>query len=492
MKRTTRYLVLILTMCLAYNCQTGDRNGSYSEGDWITFDLDRIKQRGKLIALTETSSTTYFLYKGNPMGFEYELLRQFAKHLGVELEIKVIKDWDKIFVDLMEGRADIIASNLTVTNERKKIVNFTEHHMLTRQVLVQRKPVNWSRMKRQDWEAALVRNPLDIAGQHIHVKRNTSFYSRLQSLSEEIGGKINIEEVQGDVTSEMLIRQVANGEITMTVSDENVAMINSTYFPNLDVATPISFPQKIAWAVRKESPMLLQELNRWLHQEKRTPHYYALYKKYFLNPKQSEERMSSEYSSLSGGKISAYDEYLKTYSKKIDWDWRLLAAQVYQESHFNPDAQSWAGAYGLMQLMPATAKRLGFDTITSPSQSIDAAVRFIERLDSYWAKTVDDKSERIKFILASYNVGLGHVIDARNLARKYRKDPEKWEENVDYFLRMKSTPKYYHDPVVKHGYCRGEEPYQYVRQILKRYQHYRNIISDEPVPSKSSTLMTAK
>ena len=150
MKRTTRYLVLILTMCLAYNCQTGDRNGSYSEGDWITFDLDRIKQRGKLIALTETSSTTYFLYKGNPMGFEYELLRQFAKHLGVELEIKVIKDWDKIFVDLMEGRADIIASNLTVTNERKKIVNFTEHHMLTRQVLVQRKPVNWSRMKRQD------------------------------------------------------------------------------------------------------------------------------------------------------------------------------------------------------------------------------------------------------------------------------------------------------------------------------------------------------
>ncbi|MCB0429888.1 MAG: transglycosylase SLT domain-containing protein [Flavobacteriales bacterium] len=227
--------------------------------------------------------------------------------------------------------------------------------------------------------------------------------------------------------------------------------------------------------------MLLQELNRWLHQTKRKPAYYTLYRKYFLSPKASSERMNSEYSSLSGGKISAFDDDIRKFSQRIDWDWRLLAAQIYQESHFNPEARSWAGAYGLTQLMPGTARQMGFDTITTASQSIEAGVKLIEKLDNYWQTYVEDKDERIKFILASYNVGLGHVVDARQLAIKNHYNPNVWFGQVDKFLILKSQPKYFKDPVVKYGYCRGDEPVKYVQDILNRYEHYcNNIGQTEP------------
>jgi membrane-bound lytic murein transglycosylase F len=151
----------------------------------------------------------------------------------------------------------------------------------------------------------------------------------------------------------------------------------------------------------------------------------------------------------------------------------LLASVMYQESNFDPKAESWVGAIGLMQVMPATGKQFGFDDLWEPQQNIRAGVRFLKFLDKQWAHTVTDSDERLKFMLASYNVGLSHVLDARNLAKKYGKNPVKWSGEVEYMLLQKSNPKYYRDPVAVAGYCRCDGPVNYVKEVFERFEEYK-------------------
>jgi membrane-bound lytic murein transglycosylase F len=444
-----------------------------------TYDLDGISHKGKLVALTDNSSTSFYIYKGDSLGYEYELLRSFARSQGLDLELKVTKDMNSVFLELNRGSVDVVAANLTVTKERVAMVDFTDPFMLIPQVLVQRKPDGWEKMTAAQLNEKLIRNTVDLSRKKIHVRKGSSFYSRLMSLSEEIGEKINIVEVPGDWNTEMLISKVANGEIDYTVADENVALNNQTYYSNLDVATPISFPQKISWAVRKESPLLLNALNKWIAEQKGTKSHAALYSKYFKDKKEKQGRGVGSYANYANGVISEYDDIIKVYSQKIGWDWQLLAALISQESNFSASARSWAGASGLMQLVPQTAKHYGLDTTeASAEQSIIAGTNYILDLERYWKKYISDKDERLKFVLASYNAGLGHVVDARNLAIKFEKNPDLWDENVGAMILQKSNPLIYNDPVVKCGYCRGQETYNYVKEILNRYSHYKKI----PVP----------
>jgi membrane-bound lytic murein transglycosylase F len=252
-----------------------------------------------------------------------------------------------------------------------------------------------------------------------------------------------------------------------------MANVNASYYPNLDVNTPISVMQQVAWATRKNSPQLQDAINNWLAEVKREATFMVIYNRYFKSPRTSLLRMQSDYSSIGGNKLSPFDSLLKKGAAELGWDWRLLAALVYQESHFLPKGESWAGARGLMQLMPGTAKRFGATNLDDPRQSIHAGVGYLKYLDSYWSKRVIDPNERLKFVLASYNAGLSHITDARRLAEKHGKDPYLWEGNVEYFLTLKSDPKFYRDPVVVAGYCKCEEPVNYVRDILDRYDEYK-------------------
>ncbi|MBE9467207.1 MAG: transporter substrate-binding domain-containing protein [Bacteroidetes bacterium] len=458
------FVLIFLTSC--ENVQTTKENDKVS-------DLQKIKNRGKLIALTDNNSTSYFIYRGKPMGYQYDLLKMFADYIGVDLQIITSNNMNDTFDKLKDEKSDLLALNLTVTKERSNIVDFTESHSTTRQVLVQRKPDGWENMSQRELRNHLIRNQLDLAKKTVYVQANTSYSSRLKHLSEEIGDSINI--VQVDKETEQLIYSVANGEIEYTVTDENVALLNQTFLPNIDVRTPVSFPQKLAWAVRKNSPELLSAINNWINSIKHTPMYAVVYRKYFIN-KKATRRLKSDYLSVNGGKISIYDNYIKEYSSHIDWDWRLLASLIYQESRFNPKIRSWAGAYGLMQLMPHTATRFGANQNSSPKKNIEAGVKFIKWLNKYLADTIVDENQRIKFILASYNVGLGHVLDARRLAKKNGKNPNIWDNNVDYYILNKSNPKYYRDSVVRYGYCRGQEPYNYVNEIINRYKDYQNVM----------------
>lgn len=442
----------------------------------VQFDLDKIRERGTLVAIVENSSTGFFIYKGRPMGYEYELISRYANHIGVELEIQITNSIDSAFSMLMDGRGDIMAYNLTVTKERKKRVDFTESHFTTHQVLIQRKPDNWRQLTRDQIDNALIRNQVNLAGKEIHVRPNSSYEERLHNLSDEIGSDILITEVHDSIETEKLIAKVANGEINYTVADETVALVNAAYFPQLDVETPISFSQQIAWAVRPESDSLKLSINEWIEEIKRTPDYNVIYNRYFRNVRTSKVLARSDYSSFGGSKISVYDDLIKTGADSLGWDWRLLASQIYQESKFDPTVVSWAGAVGLMQMVPETGGRFGADDLMDPTESIQAGVRYLQYLDGLWKKTVTDDEERIRFVLASYNVGLGHVVDARELTRKYGGNPLKWDDVSEYLLK-KSEPEYFTDEVVTSGYCRGQEPVSYVRQILNRFEQYRQSIA---------------
>ncbi|MGC9341414.1 MAG: transporter substrate-binding domain-containing protein [Bacteroidales bacterium] len=432
-------------------------------------DLQDIKNTGKLIVVTDFNSINYFIYKGQPLGFQYELLQELSDHLELEIEVRVNNDLSHNFDNLINGEVDLIASNLTISKERKEIVEFTMPHSQTRQVLVQRIPENERPFAQSD---ELIRNPLELRGKTIYVQKNSSHALRLRNLSEEIGEKINIVEVP--IETEQLIRMVSRNEIDYAVADEDIARVNCSYYPDLDVETAISFSQNQAWAVRKGSIELKKEIDLWMNEFKNTRHYAILYNKYFKSNRIGG-MVKSDYYYPETGRISPYDKYFMEEAEKIGWDWRLLASMAYQESRFNPNAVSWAGAFGLMQLMPNTANRFGVDQNSPVSSQIRAGVRFIHWLDQQLDNHIEDENERIKFILASYNVGLGHVYDAMRLAEKYGKDPTVWEDNVEYYLLQKSDPKYFSDPVVRNGYARGTETYRYVRDIMYRYNHYQNI-----------------
>jgi len=472
-----KILLLIISIQLLFSCTVENKNnyGSLYKNH-LGIDLPEIKAKKKLIAITGYNAYSYFIYKGEPMGFEYELLSQLAKHLDLELEIKVAYSTDEMIQMLNNGEGDLIANNLIVSKRRKRHVSFVNHHTTSSQVLIQRKPKNWREMKLHEIEAVLISSPIDLIGKEIHVARVFPYITRLKNLSDEIGGDFKITVADDSLSSEDLIIQVANGIVDYTVEDENIARLLQFQYPILDIGLAISLPQRNAWAVRQDSPLLLIAINEWFEVVKNKADYYVLYRKYFDNKDSFRQRFNSDFFSLTGGEISVYDDLIKTYSKALKWDWRLLASLIYQESQFENGKTSWAGASGLMQLMPSTAEKFGVDSLSSAHKNLDAGVKYLELLSKSWEKEITDVSERTKFVMASYNIGKGHIEDARKLAAKYGADKNIWFNNVEIYLLNKSNPKYYKDSLVRNGKVKGKETAKYVRDIFERYEHYQQFI----------------
>ncbi len=438
-------------------------------------DLDAILAEGKIRAVTNVNQTSYFIYKGEPMGFHFELLKKFADHQDLELEIITSNDIDEALEYLQTGAADLVAIGLSVSADRKEMMRFTDPLIQATQVLVQRRPAGWNRMTEDEIAEKLVRNQLDLAEKTIYVQKGSSYAQRLYNLERESGMDIGVIEVPYD--AEELARQVARGEIEYTVCDDYMANIICSLYPELDLSTPVSFPLNISWSVRKDgTDGLVNELNRWIAGFKTTREYARLERKYFSGSRPASIAGSEYFATNGGGKVSPFDDIIKKCSETIGWDWRLVAALIYQESRFNPSVISPRGAYGLMQVMPATGEHFGLDVTHSVENNIRAGISYIRMLDDLFANWVSDPDERVKFILASYNAGHGHVIDAIKLAEKNGLDAGKWEDNVSLFLERKSDPVFYDDPVVRNGRLKqGVQVNAYVADILKRYEHYRNI-----------------
>lgn len=470
------YLALWALSCFFLSCRAPDRSQQKSDLDSIQqfvepvkLDLAIIRARGYLTAIVDNSATSMFLYRGEPMGYEYELISQFADTLGLELRFKIARSIEEGFELLNNGEGDILAHNLTITKKRKEIIEFTNSHYTVRQMLVQRKPVNWRDMKLHEIEKTLIRNPIELIGKEIHVRKASSYASRLENLSNEVGGEILVFE-EDNTETERLIEMVVDSVINYTIADENIARMMARFHPIIDAETAVSFPQQIAWGLRSNADSLKLAVNSWLADVKGTSVYNELFSKYFRNSIQTRKIFASEYYSNSGHRISPYDSLLQKAGKELGWDWKLLAAQVSKESRYDPDAKSWMGAVGLMQVMPKTASAYGIKNLRNPEQNIDAGIRHLQWLKERWS-VISDSTEKVKFMLGSYNVGYGHVKDAARLTEKHGGDPTQWKYVANY-LKLKSQKKYYEDSVVQFGYCRGEEPIQYVDDILFRYNRY--------------------
>ena len=469
---------LVLFICLfMINCNRSKEDPAINDQPLVNRDLDAIKEDGKLKALTVYSGTSYFLYKGQPMGYEYELLKRLAKHLDLELEMVVVKDLDELITKLNQGEGDILAHGLAITGNRQESVSFTNYLYLTKQVLVQKKPDNWRTMHWHKLENALIQDAIELLQDTVSIRKGSSYSERITNLSEELGGNIFIQNLSGEMVTDEIIKQVAKGNIKYTVADNNIAQIMASYYPILDIEVPVSFSQRIGWATRKNSPELLKATNLWLEEFRTEVDYNVIYNKYFKNKKNFRRRIKSDFYSLNKEEISPYDALIQKHSKKIDWDWRLVASLIYQESRFDPNNSSWANAKGLMQLMPKTAEELGILDRSDPIQSISGGTKYLNQIWNNFDK-IKDTIQRTKFTMASYNCGLYHVKDAQQLATKRGLNASVWDDNVEEMILALSQPKNYNNPIVKYGYVRGVEPYNYVNQIFERYAHYTQFIKE--------------
>ena len=452
--RTLIIPLFLVLFCCVFGCKN-TRPNPVSEN---AYDLPQIKDSGELVVLTLYSSTSYFIYRGQEMGFQYELSGQFAKSLGLKLRIEVANSVDELIRKLLAGEGDMIAYNLPVTKEWKDSLIYCGEDIITHQVIVQQGKGKQKPLK----------DVTELIGKDIYVKPG-KYYDRLVNLNNELGSGIQIHKVTNDS-----ITQVAQGKIPYTVADNDLAKLNKTYYPNLNIGLSISFDQRSSWAVRKDCPELAAAATKWHEENMTSPAYTASMKRYFENSKMMPH---SPILSLREGKISHYDDLFKKYSKDIGWDWRMLASLAYTESNFDTTAVSWAGAKGLMQLMPATARAMGVPPgkEQNPEESVKAAVKYIAATDRSLSM-IPDKQERLSFILASYNAGLGHIYDAMALAEKYGKNKLVWKDNVENFILLKSNEEYFTDPICKNGYFRGIETYNFVRDILSRYESYKKKI----------------
>lgn len=441
------------------------------ENNFRTFE--DIAESGLIKAAISYSPTDYFIYKGEPMGFQYEMMNRLAKNLNVDLELVITQNQEEQLQLLKEGKVDIIASNLTVSKALQEDFSFSNHYATTKLVLVQRKDKRWPIIRPK------IKTAIDLIGKNLHVANRKTHINRIKNLAGEIAGEIYIWDIDEKVTQFQLIEEVSMGYIDYAVADENIARLLQSKYHNIDLSVDLSLHQKISWATNHQAKGLVNEINDWLHKEKEEVDFYVMYDKFYRNHYAFNKRMNSEFLTHNTGKISMYDHLVKKYASTIDFDWRLLSSLIYQESNFKPTAESWAGAKGLMQLMPKTARSYGITNLTDPDMNLLAGTKHLKWLKKYWANKIPNETERTKFVLASYNVGTGHVSDARKLAEKYGKNPNIWDDNVDIYIKKKSDPKYYKDEVVKYGYCRGSEPYHYVINILDRFQQYRVMLDKD-------------
>jgi membrane-bound lytic murein transglycosylase F len=424
-------------------------------------DLPELVEKGEITAVTLNSSISYFQYRSQPMGYEYELIADFARSHNLRLNIKIAENISRLIEILQSGEADVVAYPFKIDNIVKDDVLLCGHEQQSSLVIVQH-------ASRGD---TILTDVTQLIGKSIYVKPLTRYHERLENLNRELGGGIRIMDIEKDtVTTEDLIEMVSRGVIPYTVCEDNVARLNHTYFRNININLEISFKQRYAWAVRKNSPLLAEAIDEWASNNAGEMTYKAALKRYFELSKYSIDIRTL----IINGQISPYDHLFKKYAPRLGWDWQLLASISYQESHFEPSIVAWTSAKGLMGIMPETATHLGFDPLDmdDPEKNIQAGVECLRRFGQGFA-AIPDTLEQVKLTLASYNAGIGHIQDAQRLAEKYGKDPNIWNGSVNEFIRLKAEPQYYTDSICKYGYLRGVETYNYVDEVLERYDYYK-------------------
>ncbi len=412
--------------------------------------FQRIKKIGVLRLITNNSLNTLYYYKDKPFGFEYDLAKQFAKFIDVELDI-VTPGWNNIFTYLEQGKGDFIAAGLSITKERIEKVNFSIPYMTIQQHIVHHKLVSGPQ------------NIEDLTFRTIHIRRGTSYHSRLESIKDS---GVDLSYVLHDnVATEELISMVNDRKIKFTIAASNIAYLNQRHYPDIKIGIPIQREESIAWAVNKKDSQMLEQINKFFLYASETGLLKQISDKYFTNIEETDPFDLKKFHQRIKTRLPKYKKIIIDESIQYGFDWKLVAAVVYQESHFNPKAKSVTNVRGLMQVTNVTAKEMGIQNRLNPSQSIKAGIKYLDKMVKKF-NYIEDKHQRILFGLASYNIGYGHVSDAIKIAKEMVLDEVRWQD-LRSVLPLLSKSKYYKK--TKHGYARGWEPVQYVDRILTYY-----------------------
>ncbi len=411
--------------------------------------LSRIKNSGVITVLTRNNGHCYYNYQDKAMGFEYDLAKAFADYLGVGLEVKT-PAWQELFEELRNGGGDFVAANITITPARKELVDFSIGYLKVQQHVVVHKNNN------------TLDSVEDLNGKTVHVRRATSYHQRLRELREE-GLDVRVR-LYDDLPTEEFIRMVAEGEILATVADSNIAMLNRRYYPEVRLAFPIDEPEYLGWAVRKQDRALKKAMNRFFSEIMENGTFPRIHNRYYGNLHIFDYVDLRKYHKRLSTRLPKYEDVIKEAAQRHGFDWRLIAAMVYQESHMDPEAQSHTGVRGIMQLTGVTARELGVEDRLDPEQAIRGGVRYLKKLYDRFEEAREP--DRTFIALASYNVGYGHVRDAQKLAEEMGMDPNSWSA-LEEVLPLLRNPEFYRE--TKHGYCRGTEPVRYVKRIRTYY-----------------------
>ncbi len=463
------FLALLLPLGWLTSCKDNPQSieEPVEERDTLTV-LQHIQERGRLVAVTNCEIINYNTENPTPSGFEYELLSDFCNANGLELEMIVNENLDSCFSLLDSCKVDMVAVGIGSNKDMRRRYLLTDPIMMQKSVLVQRLPKDWNKMSTaNEVENQLLRSSVDLAGKTIHLPQGSHEVKLLEHLSDQIGDTIYIVECDS-LNSFDLVKAVSSGQIDYTVVEEYVARMASIGLKGLDTKLNVSVEQPLGWVVQNHDndSSLLIALNDWIDGfEQRNLN--RILAKYVNKGNVFGTRKPRE------GELSGFDGIIKKTAQNIGWDWRMLASLIYQESHFRLDLESEKGAFGLMQLMPVVMEKyeIGYDA--TPEEQLEAGGKLISYLDGCLEDKVADSAERVKFVLAAYNAGLGHVYDAQRLAEKYGKYPDVWDNNVDYFILNKSKKQYYNDTCCKAGYLRGTETYRFVEEVLDRYYQYQ-------------------
>ena len=433
-----KWVLLFLTFCLLMGISCGRKD-----------TLHKIKASGVITLITRNNAHCYYIYRDKAMGFEFDLAKAFSEHLGVKLEV-ITPTWDGLFDALNKGEGDLVAASMTITPSRQSQADFSNEYLS-----VQQKALVHSR-------DVAIRALEDLAGKTVHVRRGTSYEERLHRLIES-GLDIEVRAYE-DIPTEELISMVADREIAVTIADSNIALLNRRYYPDIRIAFPIEEPESLGWAVKKGESRLLGEINTFLRQITENGLLGRIYNKYYANVEIFDYLDLKKFHERLETRLPTYKNLIRKTALEHDFDWRLIAAVIYQESHFDPHAKSFTGVEGIMQLTRDTAEEMGIKDRRDPKQSIIGGVKYLRKLYKRYGEAKDP--DRLLITLASYNVGHGHIRDAQEIARGMNLNPQSWS-SLEQTLPLLRNPKYYKK--TRHGYARGTEPVRYVRRILTYY-----------------------
>ncbi|HSS63009.1 MAG TPA: membrane-bound lytic murein transglycosylase MltF [Gammaproteobacteria bacterium] len=436
--KTVGWLVLATGIVAAVLLSRPDRTGG---------TLEEIRRTGELVVLTRYGSTTFYESRDGLDGYEYALTQEFAESLGVKVRYEILDSIPEVLEAIASGRGHLAAAALTRTEEREQAHVFgPDYKTVQQQVVCHRK-------------GTVPKSIAELSSVRLLVIGGSSYVERLREL------KVDVPDLEWGTTVELstdeILEQVSRQEVDCAVSDSNIVAINQRYFPDLQIAFPISEEQSLAWVIPPGADELLGRLEKFFAEADENGLLAGLDERYFGHVTLFDYVDTKRYMRRIRTRLPQYRDSFERAAEKHNIPWTLLAAASYQESHWNPRARSPTGVRGMMMLTLPTARAMGVKNRLDPGQSIMGGARYLARMIERIPESVQGE-DRLWFALAAYNVGFGHLQDARELAARLGQDPNRWHSLKTVFPLL-SRKKYYR--TVKHGYARGSEPVEYVERI---------------------------